>query len=101
MIDAKSFMSSLPDDMPLRDVCMPGTHDSLSYNARGRVVVEWARCQNKNSKEQLDMGVRFLDIRLDKKWGGKHGGISVPHNMGHVMNFCKDFFRESPFLAAR
>lgn len=96
MSNPKSYMTNLPDSMLLSDVCMPGTHDSLAYNASARVVIEWARCQNKNIKEQLDMGVRFLDIRLDKNWGGKHGDIALPHNMSHVIKYCREFFKESP-----
>ena len=59
-----NILSLLCDDNYLSELNIAGTHDS----ATAFVAMEnAARCQDKTIAEQLDMGVRLLDIRLSKK----------------------------------
>lgn len=53
-----SWMAALPDDANLSALSVPGTHDSGAW--RGSV---WSRTQDLTIAEQLDSGVRFLDVR--------------------------------------
>jgi 1-phosphatidylinositol phosphodiesterase len=60
-IDTLNWMSKLRDEVLLRDLTLPGSHDS-GANAN---IIEGSRCQDLSIAEQLAAGVRFLDIRLD------------------------------------
>jgi len=53
------WMSKLKDDTPLSILSIPGTHNSVTY----RSALPSVRCQAVNVTEQLENGVRFLDIR--------------------------------------
>lgn len=58
---AADWMKGLPDDMPLSDVVLPGTHDAATKNVQLAFIT---RCQALTIAEQLDAGFRYLDIRL-------------------------------------
>ncbi|MFD6100359.1 phosphatidylinositol-specific phospholipase C [Nocardiopsis flavescens] len=53
-----AWMGALPDGAGLAELSIPGTHDSGAW--RGTV---WSRTQDLTITEQLDAGVRFLDVR--------------------------------------
>jgi 1-phosphatidylinositol phosphodiesterase len=52
------WMSAIPDDTHLAALSIPGTHDTGAW--RGTA---WSRTQDLTLSEQLDSGVRFLDVR--------------------------------------
>lgn len=54
----KCWMRDLPDDVYLRDLSIPGSHDAFSY----RCYVE-AQAQTLNAEKQFNWGVRWFDIR--------------------------------------
>ena len=55
-----SWMQSLRDDLPLSMLSIPGTHNSPTYHR----ALPSVRCQVATVREQLQQGVRFLDIRV-------------------------------------
>lgn len=55
-----SWMAELRDEYPLSMLSVPGTHNSPTYH----VALPSVRCQAVSVREQLDNGVRFLDIRV-------------------------------------
>ncbi|PLR23293.1 hypothetical protein SGCZBJ_16115 [Caulobacter zeae] len=59
-IDAKTWMSRLPDETMLRDLTLPGAHDA----GTAADIIDLSRCQDLTIAEQLDAGVRYFDIRL-------------------------------------
>ena len=76
-------------EMSLWDMTLPGSHDTLSYdlsdqltelpstpNMIGSIVRDFAITQSINITQQLDAGIRFLDIRVmrstDGVWYGTH-----------------------------
>ncbi|KAK4181339.1 PLC-like phosphodiesterase [Triangularia setosa] len=56
-----SWMSNLPDSIPLSSLSIPGTHNSPTCH----VALPSVRCQAVSVTEQLDNGVRFLDVRVN------------------------------------
>ena len=58
-----NWMSLLNPNLKLNEINIPGTHDSGTYNV-AILKSEWAQTQNLNIKEQLELGIRYLDIRL-------------------------------------
>ncbi len=52
-------MEGLPDSLDIRSMSIPGTHDSCTFNASSSL----SKCQSVNLEEQLEMGIRFFDLR--------------------------------------
>ena len=67
-----NWMKNIRDDMSLKDISIPGTHDSSTKHCQFSL---FASCQKKSIAEQLSMGVRAFDIRVD--------GMTLVHS------FCK------------
>ena len=62
-VDGSSeWMSRLDDGTPLRQVILPGTHDSASNDVQ---LAFFSKCQDLTIGEQLEAGYRYLDIRLE------------------------------------
>lgn len=92
----KQWMSALKDDIYISEISMPGTHDSCALY---EPIAPSAKCQNYTISDQLDMGVRFLDIRgvvLHNKIGIVHGPIYQSKFFDDVLNDCYDFLEENP-----
>lgn len=59
----KNWMSKLPDDKKIILTNIPGSHDSTAYNMHYFGSV-FAKCQDLDILEQLNIGVRRFDIRV-------------------------------------
>lgn len=60
----RAWMAQLRGDIMLSDIAMAGSHDSGTEYVLLPLI---ARCQDSSISEQLSMGVRALDIRLNTK----------------------------------
>ncbi len=58
-----NWMKNIGDEKPLGEINIPGTHDSGTKYCQFSL---FSRCQNKSISEQLEIGVRVFDIRVDK-----------------------------------
>lgn len=83
----------------LRNMCIPGTHDSGTYGING-VDENISQTQEYTIADQLNLGYRYFDLRI-KKSGGEfkihHGpSISVPARdvFNDLENFAKSHKRE-------
>lgn len=59
--DRSDWMADLEDDASLNSLTIPGTHDSGALHSLAEIS---GKCQSLSVEEQLKIGVRFLDIRL-------------------------------------
>ena len=59
--DRSDWMADLDDDASLNSLTIPGTHDSGALHSLAEIS---GKCQSLCVEEQLKIGVRFLDIRL-------------------------------------
>ena len=59
--DSQKWMSYLPDEIPLSQITIPGTHDSATQNITPSYFL---KCQSSSIKAQLENGYRYLDMRL-------------------------------------
>ena len=88
-----SWMSHLKGIYTLDRYTIPGTHDSGTKNTGDGA----AHTQNFGIYDQLQDGIRFLDIRLDgvtafdNELVVKHGCILCFLNFSDVLNDCKTF----------
>jgi hypothetical protein len=60
----KRWMSALPDDLPISEINIPGSHNAAAINTSR--ATRWA-CHAYSVTEQLEKGIRLLDIRLKPK----------------------------------
>ena len=71
-----SWMGGLPDERPISEFTIPGTHDSCA-----RSNIPFVRTQYLSISQQLALGIRFFDLRLRRHKDGKlycyHGGIPI------------------------
>ncbi|MFI1660541.1 phosphatidylinositol-specific phospholipase C [Streptomyces sp. NPDC020472] len=93
-VDTRAWMGTQGDGTDLRRLTIPGTHDSGA-----RYGGPWSECQNTTIAQQLDSGVRFLDVRC-RVTGGSfaiHHGASYQNMMfGDVLVACRDFLAAHP-----
>jgi hypothetical protein len=58
------WMSYLPASMLMRDLIIPGCHAANSFDLnQPKLMVIFARCQKIKVLDQLESGVRYLDLR--------------------------------------
>lgn len=87
-----SWMRELRDELPLSVLSIPGTHNSPTCY----VALPSVRCQAVGVREQLDNGVRFLDIRVSANKGDHH--LALVHSVFPVSlagaKYFADLLRE-------
>lgn len=64
-INGKNWMHYIPDYASIAQINVPGSHDAATDSLKLIGAKHWLKTQNKSIKEQLDFGVRLLDIRID------------------------------------
>ncbi len=91
-LDTKTWMSSLAPSTRIVDMTIPGTHDSGAYNITSSAIWKvWAQTQTLSLLQQLNSGVRFLDIRLG--WDSSRNVMAVYHGEGWKATYCNiDFY---------
>ncbi len=87
-------MSALPDSTAMQRLSIPGTHDSGA-----RYGGPWVVCQNTTIAQQLDSGIRFLDVRcraVDSVFAIHHGAFYQNLMFGDVLVACRAFLQAHP-----
>lgn len=98
--DGKNWMSQLPEHIrqhSIYTITMPGTHDSGTKSIA--ISIKLAVTQSTTIPEQLNMGVRFLDIRLKADGDDLsvcHGTLGSNYYFHQVISECQEFLRENP-----
>ncbi|GAA4946226.1 hypothetical protein GCM10023224_32020 [Streptomonospora halophila] len=88
------WMSRLPDSTSLAALSVPGTHDTMAYDAS-----PVSQTQESPLPEQLDAGVRALDIRTRHYRDAfpiHHGAEYLHANFTDVVVAATDFLRAHP-----
>ncbi|MEL4506140.1 phosphatidylinositol-specific phospholipase C domain-containing protein [Luteococcus sp. H138] len=90
----QEWMGALDPSLRLDCLTIPGTHNSGATRG-GR----WVACQSRPVREQLDAGVRYLDIRVRHH----RGTFRIHHNqffqrltLDDVLEACQDFLLAHP-----
>lgn len=95
IISHSSWMGDIPDDVLVTALSIPGTHNS------GCIVgpLGVAKTQNLDIPEQLNAGIRFLDIRLAHYQDGllvHHDVIYMGKSYKDVLEICAEFLAQHP-----
>ncbi|KAJ4966680.1 hypothetical protein NE237_018529 [Protea cynaroides] len=94
--DRKNWMNGLdPQKIPINKIIWPGTHDSAT-NEIGipDITRPFAQCQSLSIYDQLVLGTRVLDIRVQEDRRVCHG-ILLSYNIDVVINDIKKFLSET------
>ena len=63
-VNETNWMRAVPDHINISELSIPGTHDSCArHNGHS---LGFAKCQDLGLREQLDKGIRFIDIRVKR-----------------------------------
>ena len=102
------WMGELPDDTPLSQLAVPGTHDTMAYSG---TILGFGQCQSVSLNKQLNGGIRALDIRCknqailvirngqpvtEYKLKCHHGSLYLNANFDDVMDTCVSFLEANP-----
>ncbi|MEV7301285.1 phosphatidylinositol-specific phospholipase C [Streptomyces clavifer] len=93
-LGTQDWMGGIADSTPLQRLTIPGTH-----NSGARHGGLWTACQNTTVTEQLNSGVRFLDIRCrisGDAYAIHHGAYYQHLNFDDVLGVCRDFLAQRP-----
>lgn len=93
-----------PDSKKISEINLFGTHDSLTAFVDMEKV---CRCQTLTLREQFSLGVRLIDVRLNRKKDGfylvhsladcyENKDKKVPMPFSSVLKDCFDFLKENP-----
>ncbi|KAI9674709.1 MAG: hypothetical protein M1817_001613 [Caeruleum heppii] len=87
-----SWMSELKDETPLSALSIPGTHNSPTCHR----ALPSVRCQAVSVREQLDNGVRFLDIRVQPEYPDDPAkdGLILVHGVFPISLTGNKYFRD-------
>lgn len=94
----RDWMITIPNSRFLSEIAIPGTHDSMAHSASlpFRSIV---RTQTMNLEQQLESGIRYLDIRLAYKvdhFELYHGSVSLGYRFEDVLNTVQKYLKNYP-----
>ncbi|NQT92046.1 MAG: hypothetical protein HQ559_04730 [Lentisphaerae bacterium] len=75
-----SKATDLLSKLTLKELCLPGTHDSGTYDLLSPFAGPWATTQTVNLQQQLEGGIRCLDLRVGFKGGDASSGFILVHD---------------------
>ena len=90
-----SWMRDIDDSTSIRNINMPGSHDSMALYSIGDLA---GQCQSLSLSEQLNLGVRFLDIRLqldNNKLKVVHGIVDQRASFADVTSSVEKFLSDN------
>ncbi|MDH5563294.1 MAG: phosphatidylinositol-specific phospholipase C [Nitrospirota bacterium] len=92
----QDWMGKLPDNTKLNLISIPGTHDTGAQGEHGGIGV---KTQPWSITEQLNAGIRYLDIRTRRtkdSFAIHHGDYFLDMMFGDVMNEVTSFLKNHP-----
>jgi 1-phosphatidylinositol phosphodiesterase len=95
LISHTSWMRDIPDDTPVTALNIPGTHNSGCADG----PLGFAETQDLDVPEQLNSGIRFLDIRLalsEDNLFVHHDVIYMDKSYTDVLDMCASFLEKHP-----
>ncbi|WP_188316034.1 phosphatidylinositol-specific phospholipase C [Chitinophaga agrisoli] len=95
-VSLDNWMAAIPNNYRLTQLSLPGTHNAC---ARYEPLRGTAKCQRLTVDEQLNAGIRFLDIRcrhIDNTFSIYHGAIYQKQDLDAVLAACSTFLDKHP-----
>ncbi|XP_029939620.1 PI-PLC X domain-containing protein 1 [Salarias fasciatus] len=122
---SQDWMSALPEelwDLPLTELAIPGSHDTMSYCldinsplVRSEsdffrlldglfycitrpTIFKWATTQDKTIEEQLSMGIRYFDLRIAHKQHDSSSDLYFTHVIYTHLTVLETLFSVATWL---
>lgn len=105
--DASTWMSKLSDDDNISMINIPGSHDCAAIRSMSAITTPYA-CHSRNISEQLESGIRLLDVRLSIRQKNEklviitcHGALGQTLKLNEYQSFeslideCREFLKEN------
>jgi 1-phosphatidylinositol phosphodiesterase len=95
-VQSQTWMSSLKDEASLTEISIPGSHDSGATKSLADIA---GVCQDSSISDQLNNGVRYLDIRLGAYKDYLtvyHGSINQDLSFTQVLETTTSFLKAHP-----
>lgn len=92
------WMSGLRDNARLSELSIPGTHDSMSHRS-DLSFIDNTRTQTMNLQQQLNSGIRYIDIRVkytDTGFPLHHGIVYLGYDFEDVLKTVQSFLQQHP-----
>ncbi|KAF7347074.1 PLC-like phosphodiesterase [Mycena venus] len=87
----------------LSEFTLPGTHDSHATGGNVPILMAsiprmkgWVTCQSWGVRKQLELGVRFVDLRVGTGMKMVHGRSDLTRDLWGVMDELTGFLRDHP-----
>ena len=94
------WMATIPDHRPLQLVSIPGTHDTMARFGTTKFMLKYVyETQTMELKDQLEAGIRALDIRcrhVRNECHVYHQQIDQKVSLGQVLDICRYFLKAHP-----
>jgi hypothetical protein len=104
--DTQSWMSGIPSSRKLNQFTIPGTHDTGTWPLSFTVwkFINNAKCQNLSLEEQLNAGIRFIDVRVTQSTRNGQPDFEIYHSHEEtglwfstdIVDVCKKFLATHP-----
>jgi hypothetical protein len=102
-LSGKNWMKGVGNHRRITQLSIPGTHDTMTYslpdnymNPSDAIGLIFAKCQALTLSKQLDMGVRFVDIRIDLMLKTRHTDFLCTVGLEDVFLILDTFLRNNP-----
>ncbi len=95
LISYSSWMRDISDDARVVELSIPGTHDTCSVDG----LLGFGKTQNLDLEDQLNAGIRFLDIRLSHYRDNlfvHHDVVHMGKSYADVLDICSSFLSQHP-----
>lgn len=94
-----NWMSKIDNNIKLKDISIPGTHDSMAFKSN-LLFPDNTRTQSLNLMQQLEIGVRYIDIRAMYDKGQSfpiyHGVVYLGYDLEDVLKTLDIFLKQNP-----
>lgn len=101
-----TWMKSVSNNTLLCNINIPGTHDSGTRYTEALITGIVASCQDDSITQQLNKGIRYLDLRVDTDMNINHAGVlcytkiltisKYKLTLSKVLNKVNSFLKEHP-----
>ncbi|XP_076141840.1 1-phosphatidylinositol phosphodiesterase-like [Alosa pseudoharengus] len=87
--NAPDWMASIEDRKLVSHITIPGSHDTMAHSGGPAVI-----CQAWTLKDQLMVGIRYLDIRMNGRSEIVHGISKQKAHFADVIKITQEFLKE-------
>lgn len=91
-ISGSAWTSAIADNKSLKDIAIPGTHNSATW----KMITGETKCQNRNIGDQLNDGIRYFDIRVGYNGQLYHGDFACSVTLEDIISACVRHIGEHP-----